>query len=43
MEITNKNPKIIMLAGKAHAGKDTTASFIKEYGEKNNLKVINLQ
>ncbi len=43
MEITNKNPKIIMLAGKARAGKDTTASFIKEYGEKNNLKVINLQ
>ena len=28
----NKNPKIIMLAGKARAGKDTTASFIKEYG-----------
>lgn len=25
MEITNKNPKIIMLAGKARAGKDTTA------------------
>ena len=43
MEITNKNTKIIMLAGKARAGKDTTASFIKEYWEKNNLKVINFQ
>lgn len=43
MELINKNPKIIMLAGKARAGKDTTANFIKEYGIKNNLKVINLQ
>lgn len=43
MEVINKNPKIIMLAGKAKHGKDTTAAMIKEYYEKKGLKVINLQ
>lgn len=43
MEIINKQPKIIILAGKARAGKDTTAEHIKKYCEENNLKVVNLQ
>lgn len=31
----NRNPKIIIISGKARAGKDTTASFLKEiYKEK---------
>jgi len=31
----NKNPKIIIISGKARAGKDTTAGFLKEiYNEK---------
>lgn len=36
-----KNPKIIIIAGKARAGKDTVATFIKE--KMNNKKIINLQ
>lgn len=43
MELINKQPKIIILAGKARAGKDTTAEQIKEYCKQNNLKVVNLQ
>ena len=43
MEIKNKNPKIIILSGKARAGKDTSASFIKKYYEEKGLKVANLQ
>lgn len=41
--MNTKNPKIIILAGKARAGKDTFASFIKDYAQKNNLKYANLQ
>ncbi len=43
MEFENKNPKIIILSGKARAGKDTSAEFIKKYYEKKNKKIINLQ
>ena len=39
----NKNLLIFIISGKAKAGKDTTASIIKNYGKENNLKVINLQ
>lgn len=41
--MNTKNPKIIIFAGKARAGKDTCALYIKEYSEKNNLKYANLQ
>lgn len=43
MEINNKNPKIIIFSGKARAGKDTSALFIKKYYEEKDLKVANLQ
>lgn len=43
MEFINKKPKIIVLSGKARAGKDTTASYIKKYYENIDKKVINLQ
>lgn len=43
MELTKKETKIIMLAGKARVGKDTTASYIKEYASNHNLTVVNLQ
>lgn len=43
MNLENKKPKIIILSGKARAGKDTSANFIKEYAEKKDLKVANLQ
>lgn len=36
-----KNPKIVVIAGKARSGKDTVASIIKE--KINDKKVINLQ
>ena len=36
-------PLIFIISGKAQAGKDTTANFIKEYALNNNLKTINLQ
>lgn len=40
LKMENKNPKIIIISGKARAGKDTTASFLKEiYNE----KMISLQ
>lgn len=39
-EIKNRNPKIYLLSGKARHGKDTTASFLKEFYEKDNKKVI---
>lgn len=41
--MNTKNPKIIILAGKARAGKDTFASFVKDYATNNNLKCANLQ
>ncbi len=43
MEFINKNPKVYILAGKARAGKDTTAIYIKDYYEKNGKKVAILQ
>lgn len=43
MEFENKQPKIIILCGKARAGKDTSAEFIKKYYEKQGKKIINLQ
>ena len=39
----NKNPKIFIISGKARAGKDTTAGYIKNIYESKNLKVLNLQ
>lgn len=39
-EIRNKNPKIYLLSGKARHGKDTTASFLKKFYEKDGKKVI---
>lgn len=38
-----KKPKIIIIAGKARAGKDTTAGFLKEIYEKQGKKVLNIQ
>ncbi|MDD2377290.1 MAG: hypothetical protein PHD10_01390 [Bacilli bacterium] len=43
MEIVNKEPVIYIICGKARAGKDTISEIIKEYYEKNNKKVLNLQ
>ena len=43
MEFINKKPKIYILAGKARAGKDTCASYIKDYYENNGKKVAILQ
>lgn len=43
MEFINRNPKIYIFAGKARSGKDTCSGFIKEYYEKQNKKVLNLQ
>lgn len=40
MEITNKNPKIYIISGKARSGKDTIADMI--YGYYKNKKVIKL-
>lgn len=39
----NKNPKIYILSGKARAGKDTTAGFLKSEYEKLGKSVIVLQ
>lgn len=35
--------KIFIISGKAKAGKDTTAGFIKDYANQKGLKTINLQ
>lgn len=43
MEFINKNPEIYIFAGKARAGKDTCANYIKEFCEKNNKKYLCLQ
>lgn len=40
MNIEYKNPKIYLLSGKARHGKDTIASYLKEFYEKDNKKVI---
>ena len=39
----NKHPKIFILCGKAQAGKDTTAKFIKNEYLKRGKKVLNIQ
>lgn len=41
--MNQKEPIIFIIAGKARAGKDTTAKIIKKYAENKDLKVINLQ
>lgn len=38
-----KNTKIIIIAGKARAGKDTTATMLKEIYEKKGKKILNIQ
>lgn len=43
MEFINKEPKIIILSGKARAGKDTSAEYIKKYYEQQGKSIINLQ
>ena len=43
MEFIKKNPKIYIFAGKARAGKDTSADILKKYYEQNNKKTIILQ
>ncbi|MCI8778732.1 MAG: hypothetical protein HFI86_00795 [Bacilli bacterium] len=43
MELVNKNPKIYIFSGKARAGKDSCANYIKEFCEKNNKKYLCLQ
>lgn len=43
MEFINREPKIYILAGKARAGKDTSANYIKDFCEKNNKKYLCLQ
>ena len=40
MEFIKKNPKKIILSGKAQSGKNETANIIKEYFEKNNKKTV---
>lgn len=40
MEYIKRNPKIIILTGKAQSGKNQTASIIKEYNEKQNKKTV---
>ena len=40
MEFANKNPKIIILSGKAQSGKNDCADIIKEYYEKIGLKTV---
>lgn len=40
MQFIKKNPKKIILTGKAQSGKNETATIIKEYYEKNNKKTI---
>lgn len=40
MIIDNRSPKIYLISGKAGNGKDTIASFLKEFYEKDGKKVI---
>lgn len=40
MEFVDKNPKIIILSGKAQSGKNECADIIKEYYEKIGLKTV---
>ena len=43
MEINKKQIKIILISGKARAGKDTSASYFNEYFKNKGLKTIVLQ
>lgn len=43
MEIKKRDMKVIVISGKARAGKDTTMMFMKEIFEKYGKDVINLQ
>ncbi len=43
MDLESKNPKIYIFAGKARAGKDTCANYIKEFCDQNNKKYLCLQ
>lgn len=38
-----KNPKILIMCGKARAGKDTVAGYIKNEYERMGMKVLNIQ
>lgn len=40
MEFKKKNPRIIILAGKAQSGKNLSANIIKQYYEKKNKKTV---
>lgn len=42
MEIKEKEAKVIIISGKARAGKDTTGSYLKEYYESIGLKTITI-
>ncbi|MDD2435455.1 MAG: hypothetical protein PHO63_04290 [Bacilli bacterium] len=43
MEVINKEPVIYIICGKARSGKDTISQIIRDYYEKNDKKVLNLQ
>lgn len=43
MEFINKKPIVYIFSGKARAGKDTSAAFVRDYYLKKNKKVVNLQ
>lgn len=43
MDFIKREPKIFVIAGKANAGKDTTAELINNYIKLKGLKCINLQ
>lgn len=40
MEFKKKNPRIIILSGKAQSGKNLSANIIKQYYEKKNKKTV---
>ena len=42
MNYEKKNVKVIIISGKARAGKDTTAGFMKKYYDKKGIKSLNL-
>lgn len=43
MEFIKKDVKILIIAGKANSGKDTTAELIDNYVKLKNLRAVNLQ
>lgn len=40
MKLTNRNPKIILIGGKARSGKSTVSELLQKHYEKENKKVI---